>query len=164
MGLWALAISVTRALPLGSLPGWFESANQSLQKGLTDLSTIQFGDPSALGVGFGLAVFGLVLLMLELRPWPPTVLFLEEDETGKWWLHRASFERGLRSAVVRETSATDARARLRGRRRWKLSVDADASPETRPDIEQLARSSLERLGHAAGSSVRVRIHRARRVA
>jgi hypothetical protein len=70
----------------------------------------------------------------------------------------------LRSLVVGETTATGARARLRGRRTWRLRVDANASPQLRAEIEQLARSSLERWGRAEDSTIQVRIRRARRVA
>ncbi len=59
------------------------------------------------------------------------------------WLHRATFEGVLRSLVVKETTATGARARLRGQRRWRLRVDANASPQllspARPNRSRLDR-------------------------
>lgn len=163
-GLWALAFSIVHALGIAWRPGWLHVFDQSLHQGLQTLSTLQLGDWRILAGAAGLAVLGLAILLLELRPWPPLVVFLEEDETAKWWLHRASFERVLRSLVVKETSTTRARARLRGRRRLRLRVDANASPQLRPAINEIARSSLERLGKAEKSKVTVRIRRAERAA
>jgi hypothetical protein len=109
-------------------------------------------------------VLGILLLLLELRPWPPLVVFLDEDDVARWWLHRAAFERVIRSAVSSETTSSGVRARLRGRRRWRLRVEATASPRVRPEIEHVVRSNLARLGHADDSNVRVRIRRRGRVA
>lgn len=163
-GLWALAISIANAFSIGWRPGWLHVFDQSLHQGLQTLFTLQLGDRRLVAAEAVLVVVGLVLLLLELRPWPPLIVFLDEDETARWWLHRATFERVLRSLVVGETTATGARARLRGRRTWRLRVDANASPQLRPEIEQLARSSLERWGRADDSTIQVRIRRARRVA
>jgi hypothetical protein len=163
-GLWALAISLAHALSIGWRPGWLHFFDQSLHQGLQILSTLQLADGRVLAAAAGLGILGLLLLLLELRPWPPQIVFLEEDETARWWLHRATVEGVLRSLVVKETTATGARARLRGRRRWRLRVDANASPQLRGEIEQLGRASLERLGRAGDSAIQVRIHRARRVA
>ncbi|PZR85739.1 MAG: hypothetical protein DLM67_25245 [Candidatus Nephthysia bennettiae] len=163
-GLWALWISLVHALSIGWRPGWLHTADQGLKQGLQAFASFQLGDWRVLVAAAGLVVVALALLMLELKPRPPLVVFLDQDETARWWLHRATFERVLRASVVNQTSATGARARLRGRRNWQLRVDANASPELRTEIEQLVRSSLERLGRADDSSIRVRIHRARRVA
>jgi hypothetical protein len=163
-GLWALAISLAHALSIGWRPGWLHFFDQSLHQGLQILSSLQLADWRVLAAAAGLVILGLVLLLLELRPWSPLIVFLDENETARWWLHRATFEGVLRSLVVKETTATGARARLRGQRRWRLRVDANASPQLRAEIEQLVHSSLERLGRAGDSSIRVRIHRARRVA
>jgi hypothetical protein len=163
-GLWALPVSIAHALSIGWRPGWLHFFDQSLHQGLQTLATLQLADWRVLAAASGLVILGLLLLLLELRPWPPQIVFLDEDETARWWLHRATFEAVLRSLVVRETTATGARARLRGQRRWRLRVDANASPQLRAEIEQLVRSSLERLGRAGDSTVRVRIARARRVA
>jgi hypothetical protein len=163
-GLWALAISLAHALSLGWRPGWLHVFDQSLHQALRTLSSLQLADGRVLAAAAGLAILGLLLLLLELRPWPPLIVFLDEDETARWWLHRATFEGVLRSLVVKETTATGARAQLRGQRRWRLRVDANASPQLRAEIEQLVRASLERLGRAGDSTIRVRIGRARRVA
>ncbi len=163
-GLWALWISIARALAIGLRPGWMHFVDQNVKQGLQTLPSLQFTDGRVLLTAVALALIGLVLLVLESKPRPPLVVLLDEDDTGRWWLHRATFERALRSSVMGETSATDARARLRGRRSWRLKVDAHASPQLRGDIDELARASLERLGHAGNSSIRVRIRRARRVA
>lgn len=164
VGLWALAISFAHALNIGWRPGWLHFFDQSLHQGLQNISSLQLADGRLLAAAVGLVVLGLLLLLLELRPWPPLIVFLDEDETARWWLHRATFEGVLRSLVVKETTATGARARLRGQRRWRLSVDANASPQLRAEIEQLVRASLERLGRAGDSTIRVRIGRPRRVA
>jgi hypothetical protein len=161
-GVWALAISIAHALNIGSRPSWLHLFDQSLHQSLQTLATLQLDDLRVLAAAAGLVVLGLLFLLLELRPWPPLIVFLDEDDTARWWLHRATFERVLRSLVVNETSATGARARLRGRRRWRLSIAANASPQLHTEIEQLVRSSLERLGRTEDSSIRVRIHRARR--
>jgi hypothetical protein len=161
-GLWALAISLAHALSIGWRPGWLHFFDQSLHQDLQTLSTLQLANGRVLAAAAGLAILGLLLLLLELRPWPPLIVFLDEDETARWWLHRATFEGVLRSLVVKETTATGARARLRGQRRWRLNVDANASPQLRAEIEQLVRASLERLGRAGDSTIRVRIGRARR--
>ncbi|MBJ7603815.1 MAG: hypothetical protein JF888_11570, partial [Candidatus Dormibacteraeota bacterium] len=96
-GLWALAISLARALSIGWRPDWLHFFDQSLHQGLRTLSTLQLGDGRVLAVAAGLAILGLLLLLLELRPWPPLIVFLDEDETARWWLHRATFEGVLRS-------------------------------------------------------------------
>jgi hypothetical protein len=163
-GLWALAISIAHALSIRWRPDWLHFFDQSLHQGLQTLSTLQFGDGRLVAAAAGLVVVGLVLLLLELRPWPPPIIFLDEDEMARWWLHRDTFERVLRSFVMKETTATGARARLRGSRSWRLRIDANALPQLRSEIEQLARSSLVRLGRADDSTIQVRIRRARRVA
>jgi hypothetical protein len=161
-GLWALAISLAQALSIGWRPGWLHFFDQSLHQGLQSLSSLQLANGRVLAAAAGLGILGLLLLLLELRPWPPPIVFVDEDETARWWLHRATLEGVLRSLVVKETTATWARAQLRGQRRWRLRVDANASPELRTEIEQLVRASLERLGRAGDSTIRVRIARARR--
>lgn len=163
-GLWALAISIGHALNIGWRPGWLHFFDQSLHQGLQTVATFPLADWRVLAAAAGLVVLGLLLLLLELRPWPPLIVFLAEDDTAKWWLHRATFEGALRSLVAKETAASGVRARLRGRRSWRLRVDATASPQVREEIEQLVRSSVERLGRAGDSAIRVRIHRAPPVA
>jgi hypothetical protein len=163
-GLWGLVISVAHALGIGSRPDWLHTFDQALQQGLRTVSTLQLEDSRALAAASGLAVLGILLLLLELRPWPPLVVFLDEDDVARWWLDRAAFERVMRSAVSSETTSSGVRARLRGRRRWRLRVEATASPRVRPEIEHVVRSNLARLGHADDSYVRVRIRRRGRVA
>src|SRR2546423_1587337 len=163
-GLWALVIGVAHALGIGSRPDWLHAFDQTLQQGMRTLSTLELEDWRALAAASGRAVLGIVLLLLELRPWPPLIVFLDEDDTARWWLHRAAFERVMSSAVSDETTSSGVRARLRGPRRGRLRVAATASPRVRPEIEHVVRSNLARLGHADDSSVRVRIRRSGRLA
>ncbi|MGI8563597.1 MAG: hypothetical protein ACR2MZ_08605 [Candidatus Dormibacter sp.] len=160
-GLWALAISIVHALGIGWRPDWLRYFDQSLHQALKTLSTLQLADWRVLASAAALIVLGLLLLLLELRPWPPLIVFLDEDDTASWWLHRAAFEGMLGSLLIKETTAVGVRARLRGRRSWRLRVDAAGSPRMRGEVEQLVHSSLERLGRADDSAIRVSIHEAR---
>ncbi|MDQ6772229.1 MAG: hypothetical protein M3024_04455 [Candidatus Dormibacteraeota bacterium] len=162
-GLWLLGLSIAHALAINYRPGWMHVVDQSLKQALHTLAGVQLADWRVLAAAAGLAVIGLVLLMLELKPRPPLVLLLDEDDIATWWLHRATFEQALGSSVVTETPATGARAWLRGRRRWRLKIDAYAPPEQRGAIVELVRSCLERL-ERADSTIQVRTRGAGRAA
>jgi hypothetical protein len=118
-----------------------------------------------------LIVFGvvgavaLVLLVLEVRPWPKRRITWATDDHGAWWLRRRSVEDHIASGVVDATSATGAEVILRaGRRRWSAEVLADAAPAARPAIQQRAEELLTRLAGERPVRVEVRLRRARRAA
>jgi hypothetical protein len=82
---------------------------------------------------------------------------------GAWWASPETVERYLCAAVLRGSSATGARARLRAAGlRWRVRLDADGSPDLRSEVERLARRALARLGAPTGTSLRVRVRPRRR--
>lgn len=82
---------------------------------------------------------------------------------GTWWASRGTVEGYVRAAVLRGSNATDARVRLRAdRRRWRVRVDAEGSPDLRSDVERLARRALARIGEPVGTTLRVRVSQPRR--
>lgn len=156
-----LLLAVEAVLAVAGQGSWLVPAD-NWYRFLTETT---LGDQVVLIVALGLAVFGLVLLIAELRPWPPTRLPVHfETADGRWWVTRRAAERRLASAAEEVGGVSGARAKVRTRRgRWKVGVRAEAREDAQQAAEQAVRETLERLGSPPESSARVRLVRPRRV-
>jgi len=166
-GAWALTTSVADATGLQRLlPPVFEMITLAIQRAATAFVGVSMASPIALGIWGALLVIGLLLLIIELRPWPPKHVELIREDGVTWWADRGSVERGLSRLLLRRTSAIRARTRVRARKtKWQVTVDAEAAPQDRDELVHQARSAMERLGQADNAlELRVRVHPARRVA
>lgn len=123
------------------------------------------GDQVVLIVALAVALLGLILLIAELRPWPPTRLPVHlETADGRWWITRRAAERRLAGAAETVSGAAGARARLRTRRdRWKVGVRVEAREDAQQEVEQAVQHTLARLGSPPDSSLQVRLVTPRRV-
>jgi hypothetical protein len=76
---------------------------------------------------------------------------------------RRPAERRLADAAANVPGVNTARVRLRGRRRWKVHVRAEARDDSRAGIEEAVNAELARLAAPAPARVRLRLRRPRRV-
>ena len=110
------------------------------------------------------AAVGLILLVVELRPWPPRLARSSIQEQDTWLIQRHSAEQYLRRAVQQEVPRSPIKADLAiGRRRWNLRLRVRAAASTKPDLVAAGQQELEKLGAPEGSKVTVRTTRAPRV-
>ncbi len=112
------------------------------------------------------AAAGLLLFVAEAWPRRPRLVRIPaSDGAGQWWLRRTSIESHLRRHVVGVTPAQRARVRLGVRKqRWQARIRTVAPLHLRPEIEEVARQGLVRLGAPEATTIRVRVARSRRVA
>ncbi len=110
------------------------------------------------------AAVGLILLVAELRPWPPRLARSSIQEQNTWLIQRRSAEQYLRRVVQREVPRAPIKADLTiGRRGWNLRLRVRAAASTKPDLVAAGQQELEKLGAPEGSKVTVRTTRAPRV-
>jgi hypothetical protein len=130
------------------------------------LTETRVGDRRVLIVSLAVAVLGLILVVAEVRRWPPTRLPVHlESADGHWWVARRSAESRLASAAGDVTGVVGARAKLRARHgRWQIGVRVEARESSRPVVEQAIEETLKRLSPPPDSSVRLRLVKPRRVA
>ncbi|HEX6336838.1 MAG TPA: DUF6286 domain-containing protein [Jiangellaceae bacterium] len=130
------------------------------------LTETEVGDRGVLIVSLAVALLGLILVVAEMRRWPPTRLPVHlEAADGRWWVARRSAENRLESAAEDVTGVVGARAKLRARQgRWRIGVRVEAREGSRPVVEQAIEKTLERLSPPPDSSVRLRLVKPRRVA
>jgi hypothetical protein len=123
----------------------------------TRLTSTGWRDSAVLFVAVVLAGVGLLILLAQLRPWPPERVAVGVEG---WYVQRRSVEHRLAAAAERVPGIHDARARVRGRtRRWRAAVTATGDRAARPDVEQSLRAELERM--AAPQTVRLGVSLAR---
>lgn len=138
---------------------WFPGQTwlQSLRTSAWSERTVMVGAAIA-------AAVGLILLVVELRPWPPRLARSSIQEQDTWLIQRHSAEQHLRRAVQREVPRAPIKADLKiKRRRWNLTLRARAAASTKPDLLAAGQQELEKLGAPKGSKVGVRTTRAPRV-
>lgn len=120
------------------------------------VSRTEIGDNVALLVAGIVGAVGLVLLIAEVRPWPPYRLRVQPDDgAGEWWLLRRPAERRLAAVLT-----APARVKLRGRGdRWRVKVRATAIPADRARVEQELKAELTRLAAPADSRLKLRLRK-----
>lgn len=134
------------------------------QAWLHSLRTSAWSDQTVM-VGAAIAAgVGLLLLVVELRPWPKRLAPSSIQERDTWLIQRHSAEQYLRRAVQREVPRSPIKADLTiGRRRWNLRLRVRAAASTKPELVAVGQQELEKLGAPEGSKVTVRTSRAPRV-
>lgn len=138
----AVLVGLDRSPLLIDRQGWYES-----------LTTTRFSDLGFLLVAIGVALLGLLVLLLELRRWRPTRLPVPVADG--WHVQRRSAEQVLAGAARGQPGVTSARVRIRERRGgWHPFVTAVGDPAARPGVEAAVREELTRLaGHSNGIDV-----------
>ncbi|MFU8851238.1 hypothetical protein ACNAW0_09685 [Micromonospora sp. SL1-18] len=125
------------------------------------LATARWQDAPVRAIAAGVALFGLVVLVAELRRWRPVRMRLAEDDG--WHLHRRSVERRLARAARTVPSVRRARVRVgRSGDTWRPRVTASGDPDARADVEFALRRELDRLAAPRCGPIEVRLLPARR--
>jgi hypothetical protein len=136
--------------PVIDRAGWYRS-----------LTSIRFSDGGFLAVAAGVALVGLLILLLQLRRWRPTRLPVA---AGGWHVQRRSAERVLAGVAGDQPGVVRASVRLRGRRGgWWPAVSAVGDPRAERQVAAAVQAELARLS-GRGDRVDVRIAPDRRVA
>ncbi len=108
------------------------------------LSTSRLNSPVVLTVSILIALFGLLILIGQVRRWTPDRVPTPFGDG--WHLQRRSVERRLAAAVdaLPGVSVASARFRRHGSD-WRARIRAIGDPTARPAVENAVRQELDRL-------------------
>lgn len=105
-----------------------------------------------------LAGVGVLLFVVEIRPWRERRVPLDVAGAGRWWLLTSSLEAALRRRIAEVSDDRRSRAKVKTRgRRWRIRLSASASQEAGRSFEQVARAEMARLGCPVPQTVRARV-------
>ncbi|GAA2530003.1 hypothetical protein [Pilimelia columellifera] len=126
------------------------------------LTSTRIGDGIVLGVAVTVGLAGLLILVAQVRPWPPENV---DTAMADWRLRRSGVQRRVAAAVDRVPGVSQCRVRVRGpERRSRLKVRASGDRASRPAVLAATRAELGRLAVTMPDErVAVRLNRARRV-
>ena len=129
---------------------------------LSTFETTPWSANIVVGISVAVAVVGLVLVVVEVRPQRKRHAEFATD-SGDWLLLRRSTEGHLQRRLAAQVQTGAVKVRLSPRStRWRLKVKARAASATRPVLRSAARDELGRL-HAGSSTVDVSTSGPRRV-
>jgi hypothetical protein len=111
---------------------------------LRAFKTTEWSDNLVIAISIGVALVGLILLVVQLRPQRPRLAPFKTDHDS-WWLLRRSAESHLGRRLETAVPTSPIKIRLNPRLRWRLKVTAPAATSTRPTLESAAKAELERL-------------------
>lgn len=91
------------------------------------------------------AIVGVLLLIVELRPWAPQQVRTDAHAGAPLWISRKSVERRV-SAAAATAGVSGARSAVRGKPgRWNLRLRGVSWPERRDTVAAAVRTELDRL-------------------
>jgi len=153
LGLVLIAFGLLVALETawiaaGRAPLWF-----ALDRWYASLRHRTLGSVGFLVTAIVVGAVGLIILVLELRPWKPDrVVTGKDDEAGRgrhdgrWWLRRRSIERRAATTASAVTGVNHARAQVVGTpQRWHLRLAAAGLSERRDAVNRAVREEMQRL-------------------
>src|SRR5262245_56358482 len=116
-------IAAGRAPVLLPLDRWYQS-----------LRTVGLEDSRLLAVSVGISLIGLVLLVLELRPWPPQRVQTNASAGTPLWISRRSVERRTADAAA-NSGVQRAKTAVRGKpSQWRLRLRGVGWPDRRDAV------------------------------
>jgi hypothetical protein len=129
------------------------------------LRELRFADRPFLVTSAVVALVGLVLLILQLRPWPPERVQTSAGDSPPLSITRRSVEHRVELAAAR-AGVEHPDSAVRGRPgRWRVRLRGVAWPEQRDAVLAAVQAELDRLYAPPGTPVTITLRRpARRVA
>ena len=146
LGLVLIAVGLLAVLEMaliaaGRAPLWFR-----LDRWYGTLMRTTLANRTFLITSIVVGAIGLVILLLQLRPWKPDRLIAGSAGTTPWWLSRHSVERRAATMAGTVPGVSHVRAKARGRpKQWHLRVRADGWSDRRDDVNRAVREELARL-------------------
>ena len=155
-----LAVAIGVGLTLAGRGAWLP-----LNRWREGLAATTVGNPAVLWISAGVGLLGLIVLVLQARPWPPDQVVAAglagppdgagqpPDGLAPWLLPRRAVEHRVAAAAGGVAGVRRARATVRGRRnRWRLAVTVHSDPSSREAIDRAVRSELSHLGAAPAAN------------
>lgn len=134
-------VLVMALLAAGSSPRWLP-----LDHTYATLMRTTVANHTVLITSIVAGVVGLLVLLLELRPWKPDRLLAGRADATPWWLSRRSVERRTATMAGSVAGVSHARAKALGRsKRWHLRVRAEGLSDKREEVNRAVREELARL-------------------
>ena len=135
-------VLVMSLIAAGKSPGWLP-----LDRTYAWLMRTNFTSHAVLITSIVVGVVGLLLLLVELRPWKPDRLLAGGGADGTpWWLSRRSVERRTATMAAAVPGVNNARAKAGGRpQRWHLRIHAEGLSDKREEVNRAVGEELARL-------------------
>jgi hypothetical protein len=145
LGLVMIVVGLAVAIEVALIAAGRDSVVVPLDGWYQSLRSVSLDDGRFLAVAIGVGLIGLVLLIAELRPWPPHRVRTNASAGTPLWLSRRSVERRTEVAAV-TVGVGRAKSAVRGKPgRWRLNVRAVGWPERRDAVVEAVRTELDRL-------------------
>jgi hypothetical protein len=165
LGLVLLAVGLAVAIETALIAWGGRPAVVPVDRWYASLRGLRFADGPFLVTAAITALVGLLLVILQLRPWPPERVQTSAGESPPLSIARRSVEHRVELAAARAGVEHPASA-VRGRPgRWRVRLRGVAWPDQRDAVMAAVRAELDRLYAPPDTPVSVTLRRpARRVA
>jgi hypothetical protein len=145
LGLVLIAVGLTVAIEMALIAAGRSPVVLPLDRWYQSLRSMSLDDSRFLSVAVGLGVIGLVLLVAELRPWPPSQVRANTAAGVPMSIARRSVQRRVETAAA-TAGVSRARSEVRGKPdHWRLKLRAVGWPDRRDAVTQAVRAELDRL-------------------
>jgi hypothetical protein len=162
LGLVLIAIGLTIAVDVWRVASGAAPLVLPLDEWYRSLTTTTLSDSTFVATAALVGLLGLVLLVLELRPWAPARVRAGAVPEAPWWVSRRSVERRTASAAGGVRGVERVHSEVRGpAERWRLTVRGVGLPERRDAVVQAVRAELDRLYAPGDLPVNVELRRPR---
>jgi hypothetical protein len=165
LGLVLLLAGLAVAIEAGLIAWGGRPAVVPADRWYAALRELRLADVRFLGTAAVVALVGLVLVLLQLRPWPPELVQTSAGDHPPLAIARRSVEQRVALAAARAGVEHPASA-VRGRPgRWRVRLRGVAWPDRQDAVMAAVRAELDRLYAPPDTPVTITLRRpARRVA
>ena len=145
LGLVLIAVGLAVAIEMALIAAGRNPVVLPLDRWYRSLRSVSLDDGRFLAVCVGLGLFGLVILVAELRPWPPSQVQANTAAGAPMSISRRSVQRRVETAAA-TAGVSRARSEVRGKpNHWRLKLRAVGWPDRRDAVTEAVRAELDRL-------------------
>jgi hypothetical protein len=145
LGLILIVVGLAVAIEMALIAAGRAPVVLPLDRWYRSLRSVSLDDSRFLAVAVAVGLIGLVLLVAELRPWPPSRVLTNAAAGAPLSIARRSVQRRVEAAAA-SAGVGRAKSEVRGKpSHWRLKLQAVGWPERRDAVTEAVRAELDRL-------------------
>jgi hypothetical protein len=145
LGLVLIVVGLTVAIEMALIAAGRTPIMLPLDRWFRSLRSVSLDDSRFVAVAAGFGLIGLVLLVAELRPWPPSQVQANAAAGAPMSIARRSVQRRVETAAA-TAGVNRVRSEVRGKPdHWRLKLRAVGWPDRRDAVTEAVRTELDRL-------------------